>query len=65
MLDVVLVFLSDITIAGSADDSAENTAKSSFDEQDTTRASRDRLKELPERLQEFTENSVEIKSTSS
>ena len=40
----------------SAEDSAENTKESTLDHPETTKASRHRLQDLPEWLQEFTDN---------
>ena len=57
--------LSDRNISGSADDSAENTAKVTPDDEERTRASIDRWQYLPEWLEEFAGNLVEPRSTSS
>ena len=59
----VLVLSSDATVSGSADHSAKNTAKFTPGDQETKRASIDRLQHLPEWLEKFTENLVEPRST--
>ena len=49
---------SEADLTSSAEDSAETTKESTLDDQETTKASRHRLQDLPEWLQEFTENLV-------
>ena len=52
-------------LTSSAEESAESIKELTPDEPETTLASRNRLQDLPEWFQEFTENVVEPKSTSS
>ena len=52
-------------LTSSPQDSAESTKELTPDEQETTQASRNRLQDLPEWLEEFTEILVEPRSTSS
>ena len=56
---------SEAHLVSSADDPAESTKKKTRDEQETTLASRNRLHDLPEWLEEFTDNMMHTRSTSS
>ena len=62
---LVPVLSSKAHLTNSEEDSLKSTKELIPDEQETATSSRDRLQDLPERSQEFTETLVEPRSTSS